>query len=55
MEQLEEARILGPDPGGAQGREVLDYGPNRVSDGKPRIIGGGSGGEDDAAKPRVWF
>ena len=55
VEQLEEARILGPDPGGAQGREVLDYGPNRVSDGKPRIIGGGSGGEDDAAKPRVWY
>ncbi|MFN8441823.1 MAG: DNA translocase FtsK [Caldilineaceae bacterium] len=52
VEQLEEARILGPDPGGAQGREVLDYGRGD-SNGKPRIVGGG--GEDDPAKPRVWF
>lgn len=52
IEQLEVARILGPDPGGAQGREVLDYGPSANRNGKPRIIGGG---EDDVSKPRVWF
>ncbi|MEZ4734734.1 MAG: DNA translocase FtsK [Caldilineaceae bacterium] len=55
VDQLEDAGILGPDQGGAAGREVLVDEPEDDPDAplKPRIIGGDD--ESDAARPRVWM
>ncbi|MBX3010309.1 MAG: hypothetical protein KF832_02335 [Caldilineaceae bacterium] len=58
VDQLEEAGILGPDQGGATGREVLGQPLNDdIADDeplKPRIIGG-AGDDDDAPPPRIWM
>lgn len=57
VDQLEEAGILGPDQGGAAGREVLGNEREQEENGeplKPRIIGG----EDDdssATRPGIWM
>jgi len=56
VDQLEEAGILGPDQGGAAGREVLIDEPeddDADTPLKPRIIGGDD--ESDATRPRVWM
>lgn len=61
VDQLEEAGILGPDQGGAAGREVIgreltddDHEESAGDALQPRIIGGD---EDDSSpgKPRVWM
>ena len=61
VDQLEEAGILGPDQGGATGREVIgreltdnedEEAPSEPL--QPRIIGGGDD-EGGSSKPRVWM
>jgi S-DNA-T family DNA segregation ATPase FtsK/SpoIIIE len=61
VDQLEEAGVLGPDQGGAAGREVIgreltdnedEEAPSEPL--QPRIIGGGDD-EGGSSKPRVWM
>lgn len=60
VDQLEEAGILGPDQGGAAGREVIGRELTDADDEEavgdalqPRIIGGDD--ESSPGKPRVWM
>lgn len=58
VDQLEEAGILGPEQGGAAGREVLIDEPEQAEQGeqlKPRIIGGEGDDDPGATRPRVWM
>jgi len=55
VDQLEEAGILGPDQGGAAGRELMIDDPAEEAVGDqvtPRIIGSD---DENGARPRVWM
>ncbi len=57
VDQLEEAGILGPDQGGAAGREVRrDTSSAEADDSQvePRIIGDDDN-DNDIARPRIWM
>ena len=49
VDQLEEAGILGPDAGGASGREVL------TPQSAPRITGGGDGADAGEQDFKFWM
>jgi S-DNA-T family DNA segregation ATPase FtsK/SpoIIIE len=62
VEQLEEAGVLGPDQGGAQGRALLTGSPPQGSTGSltPHIVGDDPGDGDPTAgasggKPNIWM